>query len=560
MSRAHVYRPITDEAGNLLYGATVSVQGDGGAPLTQAVYSDATSGASLPNPYIATAGVVDIWLNTPQRLFLTVTPVSGPSIGVSVDANPPADEAFYGIDGRIVVSNSGTAGQSLQLVTPPAPGAPGEAQWADALAGTGLSPSASVTDWTFADGVVPGAITFSGVKNDLTTGASTPIGSAAVVVDPVSGTALTHALRMPTPTDTAIVTGFFEFTVTAQWSVSMTEDGVFQFWHKVVRDPSLVADGFTEIFVQMNTPSGWYTEPVGNPDEISRTFALYSVHTLAGTSAIRIRTRHYFNGDTDPAVLTKVSTLIAGINVTQGAQVPPHSHGDPVSLTTLLGPSAVVGGIGSTAVGASASATANDSVALGHAAVASGVSALGLGSASSATGIESIALGYLSVAPSDHATAIGSRAQANATESLAVGYLALANGISSIAVGNAAQASGVYATALGAGAIASADRSVALGYTAAATHADAMAIGPGAATTATSQIVLGAATHVVYVPGNFRLLGDGVIGSAGSMVGFYGSIGTTQPTVTGSRSGNAALASLLTSLAGLGLIVNSSSA
>ena len=42
-------------------------------------------------------------------------------------------------------------------------------------------------------------------------------------------------------------------------------------------------------------------------------------------------------------------------------------------------------------------------------------------------------------------------------------------------------------------------------------------------------------------------------------VGFYTKTPIAQPTVTGSRGGNAALASLLTALANLGLIVNSSS-
>ena len=71
MARAHVYRPITDDAGNLLYGATVAVQGDGGVPLGQALYADGTSGSTLPNPYIAASGIVDIWLETPQRLLVT---------------------------------------------------------------------------------------------------------------------------------------------------------------------------------------------------------------------------------------------------------------------------------------------------------------------------------------------------------------------------------------------------------------------------------------------------------------------------------------------------------
>jgi parallel beta-helix repeat protein len=49
------------------------------------------------------------------------------------------------------------------------------------------------------------------------------------------------------------------------------------------------------------------------------------------------------------------------------------------------------------------------------------------------------------------------------------------------------------------------------------------------------------------------------LGDANSLVGFYGATPAAKPTVTGSRGGNAALASLLTQLAGLGLITDSSS-
>jgi hypothetical protein len=46
------------------------------------------------------------------------------------------------------------------------------------------------------------------------------------------------------------------------------------------------------------------------------------------------------------------------------------------------------------------------------------------------------------------------------------------------------------------------------------------------------------------------------IGSNGA-TGFFGSTGTTKPTITGSKGGNAALASLLTALANLGLVTDS---
>lgn len=53
---------------------------------------------------------------------------------------------------------------------------------------------------------------------------------------------------------------------------------------------------------------------------------------------------------------------------------------------------------------------------------------------------------------------------------------------------------------------------------------------------------------------------DGALNHDGTTVGFYGTAPATKQTVSGSRGGNAALTSLLTALATLGLITNSSSA
>ena len=71
--------------------------------------------------------------------------------------------------------------------------------------------------------------------------------------------------------------------------------------------------------------------------------------------------------------------------------------------------------------------------------------------------------------------------------------------------------------------------------------------------------------------GNLILYGGGVpgvtvastgaviVGGAGSpTMGFFGATGTAKPAVTGSRGANAALASLLTTLANLGLLTDSS--
>jgi hypothetical protein len=52
----------------------------------------------------------------------------------------------------------------------------------------------------------------------------------------------------------------------------------------------------------------------------------------------------------------------------------------------------------------------------------------------------------------------------------------------------------------------------------------------------------------------------GALDHDGTAVGFYGTAPVAKPTVTGSRAGNAALASLLTALASQGLITDSSTA
>lgn len=59
------------------------------------------------------------------------------------------------------------------------------------------------------------------------------------------------------------------------------------------------------------------------------------------------------------------------------------------------------------------------------------------------------------------------------------------------------------------------------------------------------------------VPTVTNIDGHAIIGTGTRNVGFFGASGTTKQTVTGSRGGNAALASLLTALANYGLITNS---
>ncbi len=57
--------------------------------------------------------------------------------------------------------------------------------------------------------------------------------------------------------------------------------------------------------------------------------------------------------------------------------------------------------------------------------------------------------------------------------------------------------------------------------------------------------------------GNFVVAGGNLAHAAGGKVGFYGAPVTTKPTVSGAKSGNAALASLVHALAALGLVTDS---
>jgi hypothetical protein len=75
-----------------------------------------------------------------------------------------------------------------------------------------------------------------------------------------------------------------------------------------------------------------------------------------------------------------------------------------------------------------------------------------------------------------------------------------------------------------------------------------------------SRSTSGSSVNVARVraSGAFQVLGE--LDHDGSTLGFYNTTPTTKPTITGSRGANAALADLLTKLAGLGLLTDSTTA
>jgi Head domain of trimeric autotransporter adhesin len=83
--RAHYRAPIQDNGGALIPGAVISVYVNGtttppsagGTLLSQTLYSDGSSGATLSNPFTTPDGNVSFYLAAPQRVDLGVLPPGG---------------------------------------------------------------------------------------------------------------------------------------------------------------------------------------------------------------------------------------------------------------------------------------------------------------------------------------------------------------------------------------------------------------------------------------------------------------------------------------------------
>lgn len=195
-----------------------------------------------------------------------------------------------------------------------------------------------------------------------------------------------------------------------------------------------------------------------------------------------------------------------------------------------------IGG-GNLAIGTEAlysNTSGNASIAIGDGALRSvtvggnlavGISALygpgGVLTNATTTGLRQTAVGYQT----------GQNSSTQRNDIVAIGYQALVGGNNAIAIG-----SGVLAGAAG---------TVAIGKDSA---------GTSASTTTANEIKLGTALHTL------NIIGNASIGGSSNNLGFYAATPAAKQAVTGSRGGNAALASLLTALATIGLITDSSTA
>lgn len=529
MARAHLFRPITDREGNLLYNATVTVREvDYSIPVGQPLYAGPEGTEELPNPFTAVNGVIDLWLETPQRMSVLVQHEQVSDILVYLDAHPAPEEVVSSSVPLEIVNEPTTSGQVL-LSTSTA----GQAQWGNPPSGTGLTPVVVVSSQNFTTGFDP--VNWSFVETN----------GADHEYDPLTippGTNYQYALKLTQSADggSATVTGP---------TFTLLEPGRMSLWLR-----SAFAAGES---AAIKVTSSAAVQTTLTTISETRDWGFYAFDLEPGTWTPIIEY-------TGPAPLPagEHALWITGYVAQYGGAVPPHNHNGSGTDSVALGTGATAPATGATAVGASADATGTNASAFGYNATAAGIS--------------SLAVGYNASAPTDYSMAVGSGATGDAAAPawVALGYGANAGGEESVAVGRNATVQADFATAVGTGAQVGINgvSAVAIGQNAQALGANSVAIGQGAVvgaahnnsvalgaqatTTSANQIMLGNPGAITTITGSLQNYGIASLGSPDSRIGFYGSAGNIQQVVAGSDDGNVTLRTLVQALAAMGLIVN----
>ena len=123
MARAHVYKVLINSDGSVLTGASVQVNDDAGGATSQTLYANETGSTALANPFVSASGVVEFWLNNPERLVVVFTPSGGSPTSINVDAFPSAAQIPIDASGTLTIANAPFAGWVLTGLDT------GDAQW-----------------------------------------------------------------------------------------------------------------------------------------------------------------------------------------------------------------------------------------------------------------------------------------------------------------------------------------------------------------------------------------------------------------------------------------------
>ncbi|MFF7198197.1 hypothetical protein ACFZAM_31375 [Streptomyces sp. NPDC008079] len=500
-------------------------------PVSQTLYTGPTGTDVLPNPFTADNGILDFWVDLPQRVSVLIQKDGHSDILVYLDAAPPPEETAR-TDSPLVVTGEQLPGRVLLAGT-----TRGQATWSDPPTNSGVTPQVTVLMEQFALARDPVGWTFTQSAAGRSYAAEVPAGQG-----------YTYSLH-------ETITGNAGSLVAKTPGFTLGEPGWVSCWIRT----NLAAG--EQIVIAITNQIGVRTvlETVTGV----RDWGFYRYTVAAGTyQSLTIET-------TGAATFTGSSgheMWATGVRAVYGGQVPVHTHAGAGSGSVLLGASAVASGVNAVALGPTASATGSGGVAVGYGAQSAGTGSLALGSGAQAKSNQTVAVGANANGSVTAATwtAIGADSYVDSATGTAIGNTAAVYAAGGTAVGSAAYVGnlGAGAVAIGAGAQALAPNSVALGAGAvvAATHTKSVAIGAGAATTAAGQLMLGNAASPnlsVVIANKVYAVGTVQIGTdATSRLGFFGSEGTNKPTVAGSTSSVVALQGLLGALAGLGLITN----
>lgn len=533
MARAHVMRPITGETGDLLYGAQVTVREAGmSVKIAQPLYKGPTGNEQLTNPFVTANGVIDFWVDKPQRVSVLVQHEGHSDILVYLDAAPPPEETAR-TDSPLLIVGEQVPGNVLM-----AGNTPGQAVWGPVPANSGVTPQVTVISEDFSLARDPVGWSFTQAANssrDYPTDAPTDWGYSRSLHGKHTGNAGNLV---------AVTPGF-----------TMTEPGYISLWLR----PTLAAG--ESVVIAVTAQGG--TKTVLQTLTATRTWGFYRFPLAAGTyTSASVE----FKGATTFVAGTGHEMWMTGLKVMYGGQVPTHTHTGSGTGSVLLGNAAVASGVASTAVGNAAQATAANATAFGSKAQATATDTVAVGAEAKAPSANSIAVGPRATGSlaSTGWTAVGTEAYVDSNDGIAVGRLARVYGIAGAAVGYNAYVGpdAENAVALGSNAQALAKASFALGANSlvAATHNGSSAIGDSAKTSAAMQTLFGNPDfpyRAVVVANKLHALAAVNLGTdATSRLGFYGAEGTVKPTVTGSDGGNLVLRNLIAALTGLGLITN----
>lgn len=207
MARCHLFRPVTESSGGLLYGAEVTIRDAAtSSPITQALWAGPLPTAGqIQNPFRIDNGIVDIWLDQPQRVNILIRAQGAPVTSLFLDVYPPANEVIR-TSAPLTITNRPSPGKVLtgldnstaSFQDPPSLPAPGTVaphqHLGSGVSSTALGSGASATgEKSTAMGALSqasqdGATAFGQSSRALASG-STAVGAGAAVQG-VDGTAI----------------------------------------------------------------------------------------------------------------------------------------------------------------------------------------------------------------------------------------------------------------------------------------------------------------------------------------------------------------------------------